>query len=191
MKPVEDSSIQTPSSLDIVSSSAPQDHPYSFQHHIQTAPDYEKLPSPAYPSQNTITRPSPLTSLLSKLPIAPSQTAFLPSDEALPFPLTRIPPEILDPILMHLSVADIERFGMTCWRARYLTSGSSVWKRLVSGIYRSPSMVPSGWKIMDAAARHGGEWRTALVEEERIRMDGCYISVCHYMSVCLICLVQS
>lgn len=33
----------------------------------------------------------------------------------------------------------------------------------------------------DLVERHDGEWRTTFIEEERIRMDGCYISVCHYI----------
>ena len=56
------------------------------------------------------------------------------------------------------------------------------------GIYRPPAILPpldSGEgekvKVMELVKRHDGEWRTVLVEEERIRMDGCYIAVSHYM----------
>jgi F-box protein 9 len=127
------------------------------------------------------TRPSPLSSLLHALPIPADHTTFLPSDEALPTPIALLPPELLDPVLSHLDVASIERFALTCWRARYLTASATVWKRIAEGIYRGPAMVPDGWNARDLARRHAGEWRTTLVEEERIRMDGCYISVCHYM----------
>lgn len=35
--------------------------------------------------------------------------------------------------------------------------------------------------MADLGRKYGAEWRTVLVEEERVRMDGCYIAVCHYM----------
>ncbi|CAD6572904.1 MAG: hypothetical protein TREMPRED_000685, partial [Tremellales sp. Tagirdzhanova-0007] len=44
-----------------------------------------------------------------------------------------------------------------------------------------PAMVPESSSIGDLAEKHRGEWRTTLIEEDRIRMDGCYISVCHYV----------
>lgn len=169
----------TPSSADVVSAVAPADEPYSFQRHIQLQPDYEKAAPLVMIAMST--RPSPLTALLTSLPISPAQTEFLPADENLPLPLARLPSELLDPILYHLDATSIERFGMTCWRARYLTAISDVWKRISMGIYRGPAMVPEGWRPEDMAKKHRGEWRTTVIEEERVRMDGCYIAVCHYM----------
>jgi F-box protein 9 len=170
---------ETPTSADVVSSAAPVEEPYSFQRHIQIHPDYERaIPPPHTPS---VPSPSPLTALLQSLPIPADQTQFLPSDESLPTPISILPPELIDPILAHLDVASIERFALTCWRARYLTACADVWKGIAEGIYKGPAMVPEGWMARELARRHKGEWRTTLVEEERLRMDGCYISVCHYM----------
>lgn len=42
---------------------------------------------------------------------------------------------------------------------------------------------PGGLTAKDLVQKHAGEWRTTLIEEERVRMDGCYIAVCHYMCV--------
>jgi F-box protein 9 len=184
---------ETPTSTDVVSSAAPVEEPYSFQRHIQVQPDYEKppiLPAPlehppptVKPEPNTISRLSPLTSLLSKLPIPADQITFLPADENLPLPLAGLPLELLDPILSYLDVASIERFALTCWRARYVTSRTPKWKRVVEGLYKPPGVLPPGMSVkdLDVMRRYTGEWRTALMEEERVRMDGCYISVCHYM----------
>ncbi len=33
------------------------------------------------------------------------------------------------------------------------------------------------------AHRHGLDWRTTLIEEPRVRYDGVYIAVCHYVWV--------
>jgi F-box protein 9 len=35
------------------------------------------------------------------------------------------------------------------------------------------------------AKRHGLDWRSTFIEEPRVRYDGVYISVCHYVSVLL------
>lgn len=128
-------------------------------------------------------RPSPLTSLLSSLPISPNEITFQPQEESLPLPFALLPLELVEPILHHLDVATIERFAQTCWRARIITARSTVWKRIVKGIYKPPAMIPDvdGWRVGELNAKHGEEWRTTFVEEERVRMDGCYISVCHYM----------
>ncbi|WVQ79989.1 hypothetical protein IAT38_002090 [Cryptococcus sp. DSM 104549] len=180
----------TPSSADIVSPSAPADEPYSFQRHIQTQPDYVKSavpPTPASPTTPvaplTADAPSLLTSLLQSLPVPPHELSFLPAEEDLPTPIAKLPAELIDPILLRLDVMSIEQFGATCWRARYLTHYSNVWRRVAMGIYKEPSMLPLGGSlgVRDLVTRHRGEWRTTLIEEERVRMDGCYISVCHYI----------
>lgn len=50
-------------------------------------------------------------------------------------------------------------------------------------IYRYPQ-IPRNVPSLSLAAlgrRHGGDHRSVFIEEPRVRMDGCYISVCHYM----------
>lgn len=169
-----------PTPLDVVSSSAPVDEPYSFQRHIQVQPDYERL-QPLTTTTSISTRPSPLTSLFQSLPIPPESTTFLPADENLPLPISRLPAELFEKIFHHLHVSSLEQFGSTCWRARYLTAFAGKWKRLAEGIYRPPAMVGDDYAVGELGHRYKGEWRTAVVEEERVRMDGCYIAVCHYV----------
>ncbi|TYJ54452.1 hypothetical protein B9479_004868 [Cryptococcus floricola] len=178
----EDLMSEIPNSSDIISPSAPAEEPYSFQRHIQLDADYDK--SSALPSIATSTaHKSPLSTILGSLPINPWEFAFLPENDKLPIPIANLPAELIDPILAHLDVIWIERFASTCWRARYLTSGSMAWRRVCERIYRPPAMVPPGGvvKTQDLVKKHGGEWRTTLIEEERVRMDGCYIAVCHYI----------
>ncbi|WVQ99664.1 hypothetical protein IAU59_006803 [Kwoniella sp. CBS 9459] len=225
----------TPTSADIISPTPPSVEPYSFARHIQLDPDYEKShPSQVGPSSSSSNShldhprnakdkiatsafipPSPLTALLDLLPTPPQQLAFVQADEVLPTPISKLPPELIEPILFHLDVTSIERFGSTCWRARYLTHTSLVWRRIAEKIYKPPAMLPLGEQIVgggvafddakdgqgrgdqrgkedvrrrekrivvsDLVKRHHGEWRTTFIEEERIRMDGCYIAVCHYI----------
>lgn len=194
----------TPTSTDIVSASVPKDEPYSFQRHLQFQPDYEK----SHHRSQIRARRSPLSSIFDKASISIDDAVFIPQDEDKPFPLASLPSELLEPIFSNLDLASLERFGLTCWRARYLTSRAGIWKKRVSDIYRYPmipkldntvgSVTSNGHEIehgvggsgsdtkrnlmaIDLAKRHDGEWRTTFVEEERIRMDGCYISVCHYL----------
>ncbi|KIR98656.1 F-box protein 9 [Cryptococcus deuterogattii 2001/935-1] len=170
-----------PNSADIVQPSAPIEEPYSFQRHIQLHPDYVKSSAAPIASSKALSR-SALTAIFDSLPIAPYEFTFLPEDEDLPIPIANLPAELIDPILAHLDVIWVERFAATCWRARYLTQCSNVWRRLAHRIYREPAMLPpGGLTAKDLVQKHAGEWRTTLIEEERVRMDGCYIAVCHYI----------
>jgi F-box protein 9 len=152
----------------VVDPSAPAVPDYDFRREIQVHPDH----GPAAGRREK--------GLRVLLRAAPADAAFAPADEALPLPLARLPPELLEPVLSHLDVAAIEALGATCWRARALTADAGVWRRIASAIYRPP-MVPPGIGGARELARRHGDYRTALVEEERIRLDGCYISVCHYI----------
>jgi F-box protein 9 len=168
----EEEETVTPTSTDIVSASVPQDEPYSFQRHLQFQPDYQKT--------KTTRKRSPLSSLIDKASTPVEEAEFQPEEEDKPFPLALLPPELLEPIFNNLDVRALERFGTTCWRARLLTFRADIWKRRVKTIYKWP-MVHEGVSAEDLAERHDGEWRTTFIEEDRVRMDGCYISVCHYV----------
>lgn len=165
----------TPTSTDIVSASVPQDEPYSFQRHLQFQPDYQKTRA------HTTRKRSPLSSLIDRASVSADEATFLPANEDKPIPLSSLPAELLEPIFKYLDLASLERFGSTCWRARHLTSKAGVWKRRTQEIYRWPMITDDGVSAVDLAERHGWEWRTTFIEEERVRMDGCYISVCHYV----------
>ncbi|WVQ67343.1 uncharacterized protein L199_005539 [Kwoniella botswanensis] len=215
----------TPSSSDIISSKPPSIEPYSFARHIQTAPDYEKthLPAPAFTTSPlpALSRPaesvypiSPLTRMFNNLSTPSNELTFHPDEEELPCPITKLPNELFEPILMNLDVTSIERFGSACWKSRWLTHVSLAWRDIAERIYKPPAMLPPApqitgdmqertggdgenegmisqkfneesrvepIRVKDLVKRHRDEWRTTVVEEERIRMDGCYIAVCHYI----------
>jgi F-box protein 9 len=170
-----------PSSTDIVSSSAPSEEPYSFQRHIQLLPDYDHPPPPPYASQSPTTHTSTLTNIFNSLPIPPAATQFLPADENLPFPISALPAELMEPIFSHLDVASMERFATTCWRARYLTAHAELWSRLVRRIYLPPYMVAPTFSLPKTLSTYNNEQRSLLITEPRLRLDGVYISLCHYI----------
>lgn len=162
--------VEEASVVDVVDPTAPDDAPFAFRTHIQVQPDYERA------GVVRRTKESRLTTLLS----GQEGAEFLPAEEELPVPIASLPAELVEPILAHLDVASIEAFGSTCWRARSLTANAGVWRRIVQYLYRPP-MIPRAITAVELSRRHAGEWRTTLIEEERVRMDGCYISVCHYV----------
>nr|XP_018263038.1 uncharacterized protein I303_04528 [Kwoniella dejecticola CBS 10117]OBR85196.1 hypothetical protein I303_04528 [Kwoniella dejecticola CBS 10117] len=226
---VDEKEDSSPNSADIISPTPPQAEPYSFARHIQVDPDYEKthpshLASSSSKSQTPLPALSPLTKLFNSLDTDPHQLIFVPEEEELPCPITKLPNELFEPILNHLDVASIERFGSSCWKARWLTHISHTWRNIAEKIYRPPAMLPppplppqivgrvqaqspedddaqhiaeaekitesqvdkpripyKSLEVRDLVSRHRNEWRTTVVEEERIRMDGCYIAVCHYI----------
>ncbi|GMK57875.1 hypothetical protein CspeluHIS016_0407090 [Cutaneotrichosporon spelunceum] len=169
----------TPTPVDIVDPSVPDESEYTFTREVQVRPDYEREGG----------RVSPLTALLEARVGDPESfpdeagdpaMSFRAADAALPLPISKLPSELLDRILLFLDVGAQERFGASCWRARLLTAHGAAWKRLAEQIYLPP-MVESVAVGRGLARRHRDEWRTTIVEEERLRMDGAYISVCHYI----------
>nr|XP_019011236.1 uncharacterized protein I206_04548 [Kwoniella pini CBS 10737]OCF50017.1 hypothetical protein I206_04548 [Kwoniella pini CBS 10737] len=189
---VEDRDDFSPSSIDIISPTPPQAEPYSFARHIQIDPDYEKAhpiqsSSSSSKSKNTVSPLSPLTKLFDSLDTPVQNLVFIPEEEELPCPILKLPNELFEPILNRLDVTSIERFGSSCWKARWLTHISHTWRNIAEKIYKPPAMLPPPPPqlqvvgVRDLVIRHRNEWRTTVVEEERIRMDGCYIAVCHYI----------
>lgn len=169
-------------SADIVDPRGPSEQEYEFTRHIQLEADYAR----------PLAATSRLTALVERFAGAKAMNPamgeewehsrfeeFAPLDPELPLPIAGLPAEILDRIFRHLDVGAVERFGSTCWRARLLTYHSSLWHHLVKSVYRPPML--RDVTVAQLIHRHRGEWRSAFVEEERLRMDGVYISVCHYV----------
>lgn len=169
-------------SADVVDPRGPAEEEYEFTRHIQLEADYARPLAPA----------SRLTALIDRFAHAEATdpatgepwahvraNEFAPLDAELPLPIASLPAEILERILAQLDIAAVERFGSTCWRARVLTEHASKWHHLVKAVYRPPMV--RDVTITDLHRKHRGEWRSVFVEEERLRMDGTYIAVCHYI----------
>ena len=56
------------------------------------------------------------------------------------------------------------------------------YRTLCRQIYRPP-ILPPELPLSTLVKRHGMDYRTTFLEERRVRYDGVYISVCHYMWV--------
>lgn len=88
-----------------------------------------------------------------------------------------------------IDIESFERFARVCRHARIATLEESLWRSIVERIYRIPAQLgleASGLVGRDVVGemvrkRCRGDWRKFFLERERIRFDGCFISVVTYL----------
>ncbi|KAG8702649.1 hypothetical protein FRC09_004624 [Ceratobasidium sp. 395] len=117
--------------------------------------------------------------LIGNFPPA-SELAFAPEIEQEPVHLARVPDELLLHILKLGDIPTIERFALVCRRARVLTLDPDLWRDFVATTY-VPPQIPDDVLITDIVSRFTGDTRRLYIEFPRLRLDGVYIAVCHYV----------
>ncbi|CAE6457002.1 unnamed protein product [Rhizoctonia solani] len=120
-----------------------------------------------------------IRTLISAFPPA-SELAFSPEDERQPVPITRVPDELLLHILKLLDVPSIERFALVCRRARVVTVDPDLWRDFVTLTY-VPPQIPTTVRLIEYITRFDYDMRRLYIELPRLRLDGVYIAVCHYV----------
>ncbi|KAF9047021.1 hypothetical protein BDZ89DRAFT_1108514 [Hymenopellis radicata] len=110
----------------------------------------------------------------------PEHLAFDPEVEEESVPLNGLPDEILVRILLGLDPTSLERFGAVSRKARVFTLDSAIWRELVHATYKPPQLADQT-ELDSAIARCLYDFRRVYIEQPRVRMDGVYISVCHYV----------
>ncbi|KIM90425.1 hypothetical protein PILCRDRAFT_812167, partial [Piloderma croceum F 1598] len=118
-----------------------------------------------------------LASLLDKFP---HDLIFEPEDEKSGVPLNLLPDEILVLILRSLDTTGIERFAAINRKARVVTLDSGIWRGLVEITYKPPQ-IRHGLALETVAAEYMSDYRRVYIEHPRLRLDGVYIAVCHYV----------
>ena len=73
----------------------------------------------------------------------------------------------------------LEILARTCWKFRLLTKSPSLWREIVRETYYPPILDPS-LTLTTLYERHHSDWRTAFINQPRVRLNGCYIAACHY-----------
>ncbi|SPO24071.1 related to F-box protein pof7 [Ustilago trichophora] len=73
----------------------------------------------------------------------------------------------------------LEILGRTCWKFRLLTKSPSLWREIVRETYYPPILDPT-LTLSTLYERHHSDWRTAFINQPRVRLNGCYIAACHY-----------
>jgi F-box protein 9 len=111
----------------------------------------------------------------------PENLVFEPDDEkeGLP-PINLIPDEVLLQILRILDYTTIERFAAVSRKARVLSLDSAIWRDFVQLAYKPPQIADDE-SISNIVEQYSLDYRRAYIEHPRLRLDGVYIAVCHYM----------
>lgn len=116
-----------------VTATPPPIEPYVFRTHTQLAPDYH---SPARRIARTAGDGDdihaewndPLTRIINKFEEDLFAVDFEPEEEKWPVLLSRLPDEVVENVVFFLDVQSVERFALTCKKARLLTRVAPVWK---------------------------------------------------------------
>ncbi|THV02465.1 hypothetical protein K435DRAFT_836336 [Dendrothele bispora CBS 962.96] len=118
--------------------------------------------------------------LASVLASFPQQLEFQPEEENTPVSINKLPDELLVDILKSLDTSAIERFASVSRKARVVSLESSIWRELVDATYKTPQ-VPDEDTVKVLLDQYLYDYRRLYIEHPRVRMDGVYIAVCHYV----------
>lgn len=110
----------------------------------------------------------------------PAELAFTPEDEREGVALNVIPDELLLNVLCSLDTTAIERFAAVCRKARVLSLDSSIWRDFVYMAYKPPQ-IPDADSVNAIVKRFNADYRQTYIAQPRLRLDGVYIAVCHYV----------
>ncbi|CAE6479166.1 unnamed protein product [Rhizoctonia solani] len=164
----------------------------AYQHRSTTDAFQALTLAPVNPSPSQPPKPEPIhvaatsthsiRTLISAFPPA-SELAFSPEDEHQPVLIARVPDELLLHVLKMLDVPSIERFALVCRRARVLTVDPDLWstsRDFVTLTY-IPPQIPTTVPLSEFITRFDYDMRRLYIELPRVRLDGVYIAVCHYV----------
>lgn len=153
----------------------------------------------AQPKPLSIEKPgrSPISNVIEQFPR--EAIAFTALDIDAPIPLAALADEVLIQALRELAAEGdytaLERFALACRKARLLALDATLWKyaqlpkscslcispvqrTLVMSTYIYPQQ--HGRELIQ---RYRCDYRRLFIECARVRYDGAYISVCHYVCV--------
>ena len=146
---------------------------YNFSKTIQLEPDA--------PTQST-NRSDAVDSIIQSL----SSFQFEPEDENKKFPISILPDEVFTNIFYQMiSTTDVQtliRFARTSKKLLMLSNDNVIWKTLVKHHYKPPHQISYKFDIQSFVNKQfNGNWRKFWIDIPRIRLDGVYISICHYL----------
>ncbi|CAG8726625.1 6656_t:CDS:2, partial [Gigaspora margarita] len=109
------------------------------------------------------------------IPYNPVHIAKLPNESII---------SILEQMVMVGDITSLERFGLVCKKFLLLSREPSLWKYLCEKVYRYINLeCNESNKLLakDVELLYANDWRRMYIERPRIRLDGVYISTCHYL----------
>ncbi|KAI9456950.1 hypothetical protein HD554DRAFT_2144238 [Boletus coccyginus] len=122
-----------------------------------------------------------MNGILSKvLECFPEVLTFEPEDDREGVPINMIPQELLLSILRNLDTMTLERFATVSRKARILSLDPSIWRDFVYLAYKPPQ-IPEAVTVETIVDGYDSNYRQTYIEHPRLRLDGVYIAVCHYV----------
>ncbi|PIL25140.1 hypothetical protein GSI_13029 [Ganoderma sinense ZZ0214-1] len=118
-----------------------------------------------------------LASLISSWP---PELTFERESEEDEVPIKMLPDELLMIILRLLDHTALERFAKVNKKARVITLDASIWRPMVQAIYKPPQITDDD-ELETLVAKYMTDYRRVYIEHPRVRYDGIYIAVCHYI----------
>ncbi|KAI0708819.1 hypothetical protein C8T65DRAFT_206191 [Cerioporus squamosus] len=106
--------------------------------------------------------------------------SFEPENEQEGIPIKTMPDEMLLLVLRLLDHTSVERFARVNRKARVLTLDASLWRPIAKTIYQPPQ-VSDDEDFEALVLKYMTDYRRLYIEHPRVRYDGVYIAVCHYM----------
>ncbi|EIW58273.1 SCF ubiquitin ligase complex subunit HRT3 [Trametes versicolor FP-101664 SS1] len=110
----------------------------------------------------------------------PEELSFEAEDEQEGVPIRLLPNELLTMILRLLDHSSIERFAQVNRKARVVTLDGSIWRPMVQSVLKPPQ-IPTEEDFEALVLKYMTDYRCIYIEHPRIRYDGVYIAVCHYI----------
>ncbi|EJD47940.1 hypothetical protein AURDEDRAFT_113215 [Auricularia subglabra TFB-10046 SS5] len=139
------------------------------------------------PEEPAVVYAAPISAIVAQLHACPPhELVFKPEDESRRggVPIARMPDELLVQVLVLLAtngdVRAVERMSLVNRKLRLLTLDVTIWRTLVQLVY-VPPQVADQHASLELMKRYKLDFRRMWIECPRVRLDGVYISVCHYM----------
>ena len=138
--------------------------------------------------------------LVSIIATWPHDLHFLVDDEKEAVPISILPDEILVHVLCYLDISSLEQFAVVNRKSRIVTLDSSIWRcglhiwcmfalsysrnprDHVQATYKPPQIAEDE-DFQTIVENYLGDFRRVFIEQPRVRWDGVYIAICHYMWV--------
>ncbi|KZT20088.1 hypothetical protein NEOLEDRAFT_1182822 [Neolentinus lepideus HHB14362 ss-1] len=110
----------------------------------------------------------------------PKDLGFQPEDEKAKLHIQKLPDELLIDVLRRLDHTSVERFATVNKKARMISLDSTIWREFVHETYKPPQ-IPDERDIKNFVQHYLYDYRRVYIEQPRLRLDGVYIAVCHYV----------
>ncbi|KAI0369166.1 hypothetical protein BV20DRAFT_968356 [Pilatotrama ljubarskyi] len=110
----------------------------------------------------------------------PANLSFEADDEQQGVPIRNLPDELLMIVLRMLDHTALERFARVSRKARVITLDASIWRPMVHRVLKPPQ-IPDEEELEAVVLKYMTDYRRIYIEHPRVRFDGVYIAVCHYI----------